>query len=84
MLSQSQMLQILNLSGNMIKNEGARILCNGLLKSSHKTLQSLDISDNEITHKSCKLIHDLLIASNILRLNLRANNIGNKGGEILS
>jgi len=68
----------------MIKNEGVRILCQGLIKSSHKSLLSLDISDNEITNASCKLIHDVLINSNLQKLNLNSNNLANKGGEIIS
>ncbi len=84
LLSRSPTLQILNLSGTMLKSEGARVLCAGLVKIEHKTLLSLDISDNEITHTAAQSIHDLLIDSHLLRLDLSHNKIGLSGLEKLN
>lgn len=59
-------------------------MCDGILKNEHKTLISLDISCNEINHFACEYIHELLLESNILKLSLAGNNIGNLGADKLS
>lgn len=84
MLTRNQTLQILNISGTMIKNEGTRLLCAGLIAMQHKTLLSLDISDNEITHTACQALHDLLLDSCLLRLNIAYNKLGLSGAEKLA
>eukprot|EP00347_Sterkiella_histriomuscorum_P007299 403349489 len=77
-------LQILNLAGNAIKNEGVKVLCQAILQSTHKSLISLDIAENEITHTACDSLHKLLLESNLLRINLKGNNLGNPGAEKIS
>ncbi|CDW80798.1 UNKNOWN [Stylonychia lemnae] len=77
-------LQILNLSGNALKNEGIRALCQAIQESQYKAIISLDIAENEISYLACEYLHNLLVDSNILRLNLKGNNIGNQGAEKLS
>lgn len=81
---QNPFLQILNISGNAIKNEGIKLLCSAILISTHKALLSLDIAENEITHLGCDSLYKLLIESNILKLNLKGNNLGNQGSEMIS
>ena len=81
---QNQFLQILNISGNSIKNDGLKLILQGFRQSSHKTLTSLDISYNEINHYANEIIHDLIVESNLLKISLKGNHLGNESAEKIS
>ena len=53
-------LQILNLSGNMIHNEGVQLICQGILESPNKALLSLDLSETKIDDEACEYLHNVL------------------------
>lgn len=83
LLKTNKSLTILNLEGNCICDEGLKYLINGM-RDHNKTLIELNIALNYI---SCKIIEDLsscILTTNLERLNLESNKIGNIGIERLS
>ena len=75
-LSKNTTLGILNLSGNMIGNDGVKYLAKGLLKNS--TLLWLNISQTSIDKLSAKYIIRILNKSRLTHLDISRNKLGNK------
>ena len=71
-------IEILNLSGNSIRNEGFILICKGL-KNYHQSLKHLDVSNNDIHEKGLKqgleFINNSKIYTKIYNLNISNNNI---------
>ena len=80
-LTNNVFIEILNLSGNNIKDEGFILLCKGLQNS--VSLQNLDISNNDIQEKGIKqgfeYINNSQKYSKIISLNISNNLILNGG-----
>ena len=80
-LTKNIFIEVLNLSGNSIRNEGFIVLCKGL--KNNIALQNLDISNNDIQEKGIKqgieFIKNSKIYSKINSLNLSNNPILNGG-----
>ena len=80
-LTRNIFIEILNLSGNSIRNEGFFLLCKGLRKN--VSLQNLDISNNDIHEKGINrgidYINKLKIYSKINTVNISNNPILNGG-----
>ena len=80
-LNKNHFIEILNLAGNSIRNEGFQYICEGL--ENNQSLQQLDISNNGINEKGIKkgleVISNNKIFSQINYLNLSYNNFSNAG-----
>ena len=80
-LKNNVFIEILNLSGNSIRDEGFILLCQGL--RDNVCLQNLDISNNDIHEKGIKqgidYINKLKIYSKICSINISYNPILNGG-----
>ena len=80
-LNNNHFIEMLNISGNSIKNEGFLYICQGLEKN--QSLQQLDISNNGINEKGIKkgleVISNFKILSKICNLNISNNNISDVG-----
>ena len=85
-LSSNHFIEMLNLSGNSIKNEGFFYICQGLEKN--QSLQNLDISNNGINEKGLKkgleFINTYNIHSKISNLNISNNPLSNSGIMLLT
>ena len=85
-LNNNHFIEILNLSGNSIRNEGFLYICQGLEKN--QSLQQLDISNNGINEKGIKkgldVISNYKIFSKISILNISNNPILNAGILLLT
>ena len=80
-LNKNHFIEILNLAGNSIRNEGFQYICEGL--ENNQSLQQLDISNNGINEKGIKkgleVISNNKIFCQINYLNLSYNNFSNAG-----
>ena len=76
-LTENIFIEILNLSGNSIRNEGFILLCRGL--KYNQAIINLDVSNNEIYEKGIKqgleYINNEKIYTKIYSLNISNNNI---------
>lgn len=76
-LTENIFIEILNLSGNSIRNEGFILLCRGL--KYNQSITNLDVSNNEIYEKGIKqgleYINNEKIYTKIFSLNISSNNI---------
>ena len=76
-LTENIFIEILNLSGNSIRNEGFILLCRGL--KYNQAIINLDVSNNEIYEKGIKqgleYINNEKIYTKIYSLNISSNNI---------
>ena len=85
-LKNNHFIEMLNLSGNSIKNEGFSYICEGLEKN--QSLHNLDISNNGINEKGIKkgleIINNYKISSKISNLNISNNPISTNGIIILA
>lgn len=59
-LIHNKFLQILNLAGNSIKNEGVKAICEGIVEGDNKSLISLNLSLNELSHSICEELNLVL------------------------
>ena len=73
----SPYLQFLNVSWTSLCNDGSKILLEGL--KDNKTLLSLSLKGNEITHEISHELTEALISSALEYLDLSDNNLGNAG-----
>ncbi|XP_037373213.1 ribonuclease inhibitor [Talpa occidentalis] len=79
MLTKNQHLRELQLSRNPLGNAGVQLLCQGLSQPDTK-LQTLWLSDCEVTDSSCGSFASLLLANRSLReLDLSNNGLGDPG-----
>ncbi len=74
-LAQNCMLGILNLSGNMLGNDGLAYIVDGLCKN--KSVLSLNVSQVYIDHNSVDQITRLILNSRVCYLDLSKNRLGN-------
>ena len=85
-LKNNHFIEMLNLSGNSIKNEGFFYICEGLEKN--QSLQYLDVSNNGINKKGIKKGLDIIIKYEILskisNLNISYNPITTNGIILLA
>lgn len=91
MLKENRFLQILNISGNNLRSQGVKILCDAYEESkmdgkSDINLLSLDLSFSEINcERSFRSVKSMLEkAQNLVKLNLSYNVLNDKGTEIIS
>ena len=83
MVATNPLLSILDLSGIWMGDKGLEILLNGM--KVHKSMVSLNISDNNISSNSMTHLADYISGSSLIELKLGGNTkIGNKGVKILS
>ncbi len=71
-------MQILNLKGNNIKDEGISNLSRAI--SENKILKSLNLSKNELTDECTKELRKIIENSHLRELYLRWNKITHYGG----
>ncbi|TNV84850.1 hypothetical protein FGO68_gene11676 [Halteria grandinella] len=80
LLSTNPFLSFLNLSGNSIGNEGVKCIALAFKEpNTISALQSLDLSDNDITARGSPFLRDILMQSPLLELSIRGNFIGDNG-----
>ncbi|XP_051965530.1 NACHT, LRR and PYD domains-containing protein 3-like [Xyrauchen texanus] len=78
--SESSCLKELNMNGNKLQDEGAKLLSEGI-QNPHCKLEILRLGDNGITDEGCAALASALISnpSHLKKLVLSNNNIGNSG-----
>ncbi|KAF0978604.1 hypothetical protein FDP41_002424 [Naegleria fowleri] len=77
LLQQNQTLCQLNLASNGMGADGIKILCRGLVDNF--SLTELDISSNNIGTAGCESLARVLDRTNLQKLSMERNQIGNKG-----
>ncbi|EFC43720.1 predicted protein, partial [Naegleria gruberi] len=81
LLQQNQTLCQLNLASNGMGSDGIRILCRGLVDNF--SLTELDISSNNIGSAGCEFLAKVLDSTNLQKLIMERNQIGDKGVSIM-
>jgi hypothetical protein len=79
LLAHNKFLQILNLAGNTIKNEGVKKLCKAIRESDNKTIDSLNLAMNDLQPQSCDHLAPLIQRGHLRILNLKHNTLGLQG-----
>ena len=80
-LMNSQILMFLNLAGTGIGDEGIKVLTEGIACT--KTLIALNVSSNNIGWEHIDGFVKRIVSSNIIKLELGKNKLGNEGAEAI-
>ena len=84
MLKVNNTLTILNLPNNSLKNEGFACIVNGIVYGKGSCFLSINVSKNELTSKCMNDIGRLVQQSEVERIIMNQNHIGDKGCEELA
>ncbi|CDW79679.1 UNKNOWN [Stylonychia lemnae] len=80
-LAKNKILTFLNLGGNKIGNNGLSYLTLSMNPNVNNTLQSLNVSNDDITQEGCQYFLQSLVHSHLIELDMSKNQLGLKGAE---